>query len=176
MPAEHKDTEVFLELLMINQRKIHSYILSLVPYFNDAEDIMQETISKMWKKFEQFEIGSDFASWGAKFAYYQVLNYRKKKARDILSFNDDIFEQISEIAKGKQFQADRRIEILRECVNKLSSNDRLLIKARCEINNTVKSLASQLSKSIQYVYKHLARIHYRLNICVHSQMREKGEI
>lgn len=161
-------------MLMSNQRKINSYILSLVPNFNDADDIMQETISTMWKKFDQFEMGTDFASWGARIAYYQIMNYRKKKSRDILSFNENVFKQITEVAEKKYLEADERIEMLRDCIRKLKHNDQVLLKARYEQNNSVKSLAMQLKKSIQYVYKHISRIHTLLNLCIKKQIRERG--
>ena len=99
MDSNSKRTEVFLSLLMANQRRINSYILSLVPNFSDADDIMQETITVMWRKFEGFEIGTDFAGWGLKVAYYCILNYRKNKGKDKLVFSDTIFRQIQDVAK-----------------------------------------------------------------------------
>ncbi len=55
MDSNNKKTKIFLSLLMANQRRINSYILSVVPNFSDADDIMQETISVMWRKFDRFE-------------------------------------------------------------------------------------------------------------------------
>ena len=156
MDSNSKRTEVFLSLLMANQRRINAYILSLVPNFNDADDIMQETITVMWRKFEGFELGTDFAGWGLKVAYYCILNYRKKKGKEKLVFSDNIFQQIKEIAKQKQANTDERINYLRRCIEKLKSADQRFLKARYELNYDVKSLAVQLDRSIQNVYKHLS--------------------
>ncbi len=165
---------MFLSLLMANQRRINSYILSVVPNFSDADDIMQETTSVMWKKFDGFEVGTDFAAWGLKVAYYCILDFRKKKGKDRLVFSENIFQQISETAKEKQDKTDDRIGHLRQCIEKLKSGDQRLLKARYELNYNANNLAVQLDRSIQYVYKHLARIHHTLNLCVKRALREEG--
>lgn len=171
MDSNSQRTEVFLSLLMANQRRINSYILSLVPNFSDADDIMQETITVMWRKFESFRIGTDFVSWGLKVAYYCILNYRKQKEKEKFVFSEDLFRQISEIAKEKQSETDDRIKYLRRCIEKLQSADQRFLKARYELNSDVKSLAVQMDRSVQYVYKHLARIHCALNQCVKRAVR-----
>jgi RNA polymerase sigma-70 factor (ECF subfamily) len=156
---------------MANQRRINSYILSLVPNFNDADDIMQETITVMWRKFDSFQIGTDFVNWGLKVAYYCILNYRKQMVKDKFVFSEELFRQISQIAKEKQSQTDERIIHLRRCIEKLQPADQRFLKARYELNTDVKSLAVQMDRSVQYIYKHLARIHYWLNLCVRRAVR-----
>lgn len=173
MDSNNQRTEAFLSLLMANQRRINSYILSLVPNFSDADDIMQETITVMWRKFDKFEIGTDFAHWGLKVAYYCILDHRKKYRRDQVVFSENIFHQIHEVAGRKQPDTDDRIRHLRRCIEKLGPADQRILKARYELNNGVKSLAVQLDRSIQYVYKHLSRIHHSLNLCVKRSLREQ---
>jgi len=173
MGSNNKRTEVFLSLLMVNQRRINSYILTLVPNFSDADDIMQETITTMWRKFDTFEVGTDFAGWGLKVAYYCILDYRKRQQKDRAVFSERLLEQLSEVAREKQTDTDERIRHLRRCIEKLKPEDQRFLKARYELNNGVKSLAVQLDRSIQYVYKHLSRIHHALNLCVKRAIREQ---
>ena len=175
MNSNNKKTKVFLSLLMANQRRFNSYILSVVPNFSDADDIMQETISVMWRKFDGFEVGTDFANWGLKVAYYCILDYRKKKGKSRLVFNEDIFRQIHDVSKEeRQGETDERIRFLRHCIEKLRTADQRFLKARYELNYSAKSLAGQLDRSVQYVYKHLARIHHTLNRCIKRSSREEG--
>ena len=47
--GECDSTERFLALLMSNQRRVHAFILSLVPNRNDADDLLQESIVVMWR-------------------------------------------------------------------------------------------------------------------------------
>ena len=64
----------FMSILVPNQRRILAFILSMVPNKQHTEDILQETLAEMWTKFEQFEIGTDFAAWGCTIAKYKSLN------------------------------------------------------------------------------------------------------
>lgn len=172
MDSNDKKTKVFLSLLMTNQRRINSYVLSVVPNLSDADDIMQETISVMWTKFDGFEVGTDFANWGLRIAYYCILNHRKTKAKDKLVFSENLFQKIHEIAAEKQQDTEARIEHLRRCIGVLQPADQRLLKARYELSCSVQNLAVQLDRSVQYVYKHLARIHHTLNLCVKRAFHE----
>jgi RNA polymerase sigma-70 factor (ECF subfamily) len=174
MDSNNKKTKVFLSLLLANQRRINSYILSLVPNFNDADDIMQETAAVMWKKFEGFEVGTDFAAWGLKVAHYCILEYRKKKGKDRLVFSEKIFQQISNITCQTPDKTDDRINHLRHCIEKLKPGDQRLLRGRYELNCNASNLAAQLDRSTQYIYKHLARIHHSLNLCVKRALRQEG--
>lgn len=173
MDSNDKTTSVFLSLLMTHQRRINSYILSVVPNFSDADDIMQETIAVMWKKFGEFQAETDFDRWGLKIAYYCILNYRKRKGKDKLVFSETLFQQIHDVAKETPHDADERITYLRQCIQALTSPDQRLLKARYELNCSAEGLADQLGRSVQYVYKHLARIHHTLSLCVKRTIRER---
>ena len=172
MDSNQKKTEEFLSLLMSNQRRINSYVLSLVPNMNDADDIMQETITVLWRKFDEFQVGTNFASWGMKVAYYCILDFRKKKAKDKLVFSEDLLNQIHGIALTKQNHTVERMEYLRRCIKRLQPNDQGLLKSRYELGQSAQGLAVHLDRSIQYVYKHLARIHHALHRCVKRAPRE----
>ena len=59
-----------------------------------------------------------------------------------------------------------------EIIEKLNPVDQRLLKARYELNCNANSLAVQLDRSVQYVYKHLARILHSLNVCVKRVFHE----
>ena len=71
------DGREFVSLITANQRRIYAYILTLVPNFNDADDVMQETTATMWERKKDFQPGTDFVAWGARIAYFKILEYRK---------------------------------------------------------------------------------------------------
>ena len=52
--------EQFVSLLMTYQKRIYGFILTLVPNRSYAEEIMQETVMVMCRKFNDFEKGSNF--------------------------------------------------------------------------------------------------------------------
>ena len=44
------DTKYFVSKLMPHHNRLFSYILKMVPNYSDAEDVMQEVVSLLWKK------------------------------------------------------------------------------------------------------------------------------
>jgi len=50
--CEKSNKDDFISLFLSNQRRIFTFILMFVPNRSDAEDLMQETASWMWKNFD----------------------------------------------------------------------------------------------------------------------------
>ena len=63
----------FLRLLMSSREKVYAYILSHVHNSNDAEDIMQDAITVMWRKYDSFEPGYQFYGMGFYYLAYVYL-------------------------------------------------------------------------------------------------------
>ncbi len=68
-------------LMTRHQRRIFSYIYTLVPRRPDADDILQETSLVICEKFDEFEEGTDFVAWACQIAYWRVRYARQKFAR-----------------------------------------------------------------------------------------------
>ena len=159
-------TNTFLQLLMANHKRIYAFILGMVPNYQDAEDLLQETILVMWSKFDQFQQGTSFASWGATVAKYQILNARRKKTIQSLQFNPHVQQLIMEKSESFTDQVDVRMQALRDCIGKLNHRDYELVQMRYEKERDVKEIAVDLDRSMQGIYKRLTRIHNTLLHCV----------
>ena len=168
--TDNRNTEAFITLWLDNQRKISAYILALVPNASDAEEIIQDTATTLWRRFDEFEFGSNFAAWGVKIAHFNILNYRTKSHP--LRLSENLLNQISEVAERKCDDTEVYMEALRLCLDKLSTSDQKLLKARFERGQSVKKIAVHLSRSHQFVYKHLSRIFFALNRCISMRVEE----
>ena len=80
-------TREFVELLSQCERRLYSYILSLVPNFNDADEIAQQTRLRLWERLDRYEPGRDFGAWACTIAHYEYLTWRGKQSRDRLQFS-----------------------------------------------------------------------------------------
>ena len=156
----------FLPLLTANHHRIYGYILSLLPVRADADDIMQEATLIMWKKFRDFHPGTDFVSWGIAIARNLLLNYRKNKYNKVLHLNDEAIKVIEAKSEGFMKKVDTRMDVLKQCVKKLPSRDRLLIRLRYEFEMPVKIIAERLGKNLKTIYKSMARIQDVLARCI----------
>lgn len=167
-------TRQFLGLLMANQRQISAYISVLVPHYNDADDLLQQTITVMWEKFSRYEPGTNFAAWGVRIAYYNILRYRKEKRKTTVQFSDSVFQSFCKVMDKKHCQAEENLSALRSCIQKLASADKSLLHLRYGMNQTVQDIAQQTRKSIQFTYRALSRVHHLLHRCIHRTLGEEG--
>jgi RNA polymerase sigma-70 factor (ECF subfamily) len=164
----------FLQLLMGNDKRIYSFILSLVPNKSDADDLMQEATSLMWRKFSEFEPGSDFVAWGMKFAHNCILNFRKKKARSKLVFKGEIMELLEKESHSMVDKIDHRMSALQDCINKLPPKEARLIHMHYREGIQVKDLAPRVGFSIHQIYRALIRIHGILLRCIRRTVALEG--
>jgi RNA polymerase sigma-70 factor (ECF subfamily) len=160
----------FLQLYRANERRIYGFILSLVPDWSAADDLMQETTMVMWSKFDTFEIGTDFAAWAICIARYQIMNYRKKMRNRRVQFSDDVLEAIDDKVASAAEDVDAIRDALRVCLKKLSERDQRLIHLRYEPDASTKSVAERVGRRIDAVYKALNRIHVQLLYCIRRRL------
>lgn len=175
MSDDHTEIDVekeeqFVKLLLRSEREIFRFILTLVPHLADAEDLLQETCSIMWRKLDEFEPGTNFTAWGISIARYRVLNYRRRMGRSRVVFNEELMTRISESADRLANQSDARIATLYECISKLRDKDRELIHLRYFSENSTKKAAERLGRSVESVYKSMSRIHDALLQCVRRSL------
>ncbi len=100
--------DIFIELLAEHEPRLTTYAMTLVPNWNEAEDVLQEAKMAMWREFDQFELGTNFPAWACKVVFYRVLAQRKKRQRDRLRFSDAFLEAISDEAITSADQLEHR--------------------------------------------------------------------
>ena len=113
-----KGPQAFLELFTPHNRSIFHFILTLIPNWNDAQDVMQETSRVLWEKFETFEPGTDFVAWALTVARYQAMDFCKRRRRG-LSLQEEVAEVFLAEYRHYQDRASDRTSALRQCLTEL---------------------------------------------------------
>lgn len=88
--------EEFTRLLIQNQKRFQGLILSLVPNGTDADDVLQESCAVMWRKFSEFQPGSDFAAWGLRVCRYQVMKHYSRQKREKARLSEEAINAVTE--------------------------------------------------------------------------------
>jgi RNA polymerase sigma-70 factor (ECF subfamily) len=158
--------DAYVRLLGQNQRRITLYVLSLVPRWNDAEEIIQETNLVLWREFDRFELGTNFAAWACKVAFHQILTWQRKQQRDRLRFTPEFLEVVAEEAAVSADRLEERSLLLVECVRKLPEPQRELLRMRYAENCSIDDLAQRVKRTVAAVYRSLSRIRQTLHECV----------
>ena len=167
----------FHRLLYENQGRIYAYVLSLVGNYPDSDDIVQETISTMWRKFDDFVPGTHFAKWGISIAHYKILTYRRKMQKQgTLLYHDDVFDQLPAHFSRNSIHHEDRTEILKECLKKLQDKSLTVIRLRYFENIAPQVIAKCIGISANNVYKILSRAHGFLLTCMKKAMIQRENI
>jgi len=167
--GEPDSTKLFMSLLLSSQKWLYSYILSIVIYPSDAEDILQDTLAEMWKNFTDFTPGSNFIAWGKTIAKYKILNYRKKNKNSKLLFNDDLVD-ILETESDRLDNLPERLEAMKKCSQRLSGKELQFLRMRYELGLSFRRIASQYGVSKQRIYMIISHIHSKLARCIRQRL------
>jgi RNA polymerase sigma-70 factor, ECF subfamily len=172
--SETESRKRLMALMTQHQRRIFSYIYTLVPHRADAEDLLQETSLIICEKFDQFREGTDFVAWACQIAYWRIRYARQKFARSKLIFNQEIVDALAQTAVSMQDEIDDRHVALAGCLRKLHPRDRELLLTRYEPGSCVEEAARRSGRSLEAAYKALTRLRKLLFDCVTHQLSPGG--
>lgn len=172
------DTRRFMGLLVPNQKKIYAFIRYLVPNRADADDILQETLTEMWNKFDDYQEGSNFVGWGVTIARYKILSFVSRKKSKAHHFSEQTLNLLQNDVEHthRHNTIIERIDILKDCIAKLSDKEKKLLHFRYEKDLTFEHIADRFSLSIPAIYKALSRIHASLAKCIRMTLRLRGAL
>ena len=164
-------SEEFIRSFTAAQRPLFLYLLPLLGNPVDAEEVLQETNIVIWKKWHQFELGTNFIAWGRTIARLEVFRYRRSKGNKIALLDEGILNLIaSRIESQPSPLESRRRQALSACIQKLKDSDREIIRLRYEANSNGDQVAKQLGRPPNSVYQSLGRIRRSLMKCIEQQV------
>ena len=163
-------TREFVALLTRYSGRIYSFIRTLVPSHIDADNVFQEVSATMWEKFGQFRKGSDFRAWAFQIVRYKVLSFRKVRSHVPQLFDDELLQRLADEHLVMDDELDASYRALADCYQKLSEEDRRLLDLRYLEAASVSTVAAQVGRSVDFVYKALRRIHGWLYRCVDERV------
>ncbi len=166
-------TALFVRLFAEYNRRIYTFVRALVHEASDADDVFQEVCTVLWRKFDQFESGTDFGAWAFSIVRFEALAFRRRQGRPGRLFSDAFYVAVEEQALATERQSPRQHEALRECLELLSPVHRDLIRRRYEPEATVQSVAEATGRTPNAVYKILRRLHDRLFQCVQQRLEQE---
>jgi RNA polymerase sigma-70 factor (ECF subfamily) len=168
-----EDSPEFVQLLMKNQRRIYAFIRSQVRSPADADDVMQETSTILWTKFEKFEQGTDFARWACRIARLEVLTHLRHRRRLAPLFAEPLADDLADAVLDEIDSVGERHQALAGCLGELPDDDRTLVMERYEPDATVKQMAERRQRSESAIYKAITRIHNWLFNCIERKLSEQ---
>ena len=163
----------FVRLWTAASRRVHSYILTLVLNWTDAEDLLQDVGVTAWEKFGEFDARKDFVAWACGIARNKVLTFNQQSVRRLV-ISSELVEQLTDAVRLESAALEQQHEALQDCLSRLNEMDRQLLRLRYTPDLSVKVVSAETGRSVDAIYKSLQRIYARLNECVSRKLLLKG--
>jgi len=173
---ENESYEQFVALFTRNEPALRAFTRSLVPSWDDAVEVMQNTSLVLWRKFDTFDQDTEFLKWAFVVARFEVLKYRRTIARDRHVFDEDLVNRLAAEAVDESDSLDAERRALQTCLAKLSRQQQELVKSAYEPGTTIKDLARRIGKSATALYKTLNRTRQQLLACIEQTVARENSL
>ena len=168
------DVAEFSQLITESQKRLYSYIYSLLGHSASSWDVLQETNLVLWAKREEFQEGTNFQAWPHTVARFRVLAYLRDKTREPLSLlTPEIFEKLEAEAKPEVTSHEARLRALGNCLTQLAPAASKIVNWHYEEKLSLQKIGEQLSMTTNAVKQALFRARRSLQHCVESTISSK---
>jgi RNA polymerase sigma-70 factor, ECF subfamily len=165
----------FVRLLAAHEHRLGSYVLALVPNWNDSEEIIQQTKLRLWEQFGTYDPTKDFGVWACVIARYEVLTFRTRSARSHVHFSQALIDRMSGELTQTAAESDARLGFIEECLKKLTQWQRDLLWRCCVAGDSTRAVASDLGRKADATRQALLRIRRKLYHCIEDARQKEAE-
>ena len=123
----------------------------------------------LWRRFDEFELGTHFDRWAYTVARFCVMDFRKRRARQDAAFSESAMEAIADATANHNERHEEFRDALEHCLGTLSTDDNQLLKRRSDLDVTNRQIAHDLGRSESAISRALNRIYDALLQCIAAQ-------
>ncbi|QDS98477.1 sigma-70 family RNA polymerase sigma factor [Adhaeretor mobilis] len=168
-------------LLARNDHSIRRFVRSLMPGWDEVDDVLQDTALECWKKFDDFKpqdsesASTEFVRWACVIARYKVLSRQRDYSRDRLVFRESAVNELADAAMSKLGNYEAEKASLEHCLEELSSENRRLIMSVYLPGDSIAKIARENNKKARRLYSKLVALRKSLLQCVQQQMSARDQ-
>jgi RNA polymerase sigma-70 factor, ECF subfamily len=167
----------FLELYAAHEVRLRALALALVPSWDGANDLVQETNVVLWEKFASFSPGSNFFAWAAVIMKLKAKEYWRRRARERLqTFGDGVLCEVAAEAVEMSELLVARERALHHCISKLGEEQLQVLRIRYVEGASIFSVSEALGRTEVAVRKALSRIRKALSDCINRHLKIEGTL
>lgn len=170
-PVRDQRTTEFMCLFTGCERRLYDFVLVLVGNLTDADEVIQETVLKLWSNFDKFAAGTDFGAWARTIAYHQVMDFYRRRGPAVCHMSTEFFAAVSAKVAEQSDELEARQRALEICLQKLSVSDRNVVMRCYDSATPMKDVAASIGRTLTATYQLLWRIRTKLQRCVDQQLR-----
>ena len=154
---------------------LRAFVRASLPDPHDLAEVMQNASVIAWKKFSDLEDAeTGFGPWVSVIARYEILKFRRSKARDRLVLDEDVVEKLLDEPSVSFSMRSEWLLCLSTCLKKLRKDHQSLLQEAYASDMSIKKLAEQRKRKPNAVYQTLSRLRSVLADCIEKEMSTKG--
>lgn len=162
-----------VKVLMRERDRLFAYVWSIVGDIHVAEDVIQEVSLLAADKGGEVANEHALLVWVRKAARLKALEALRSTARRPVPLDDSVLEQMEpHWAKYDRVDSAEMVEALRVCMEKLTENNRRLLKLRYVDGLRMGEVARALGRKAATVYQAMSRLHANLAECVQRRLSD----
>lgn len=174
-PEQDADSELdqarFRESIQAVHARLRSFLLTLTSNPDDAEDVLQEAYIIAWKKFSEFQVGTNFYQWVSRIAFHEARNFnRKRRKHRGIGLSDQLVVDLAKRHSGCGELLEMRRDQLHHCLDKLKPADRSLLLDSYRQSSPRAELAQDYGATTGSLYKKLSILRSKLYDCVNRHL------
>jgi RNA polymerase sigma-70 factor (ECF subfamily) len=166
--------EHFTRLWTEAQPKLAGYLNSLVPDFQEAEDLLQEVAVVLLRKFPEYDERRPFIGWAIGMAKREVLMARRRHARNFLCYQPELVERITEAYEELAPELEDRARALRDCLRLVKGRAGELLRLRYEDTLQIQEIAGRIGIAMVAVRVMLSRSRAVLRACIERKLKTQN--
>jgi RNA polymerase sigma-70 factor (ECF subfamily) len=170
MEDEALKSERFFRLYNSVSLRVYSYLMVMVHNKDSADELLQETATVLWTKFDEYEEDTNFGAWTVSIARLKVLEYFRERKKSRMVFDDSFYEKVSKQAKDLSGDLPVRVDALKDCLDKLPGNQEKLLSMRFKKDLTIKKISQLTGRPLGSLYHSFSRMVRGLRNCVEKKL------
>jgi RNA polymerase sigma-70 factor (ECF subfamily) len=169
-PSDREQHDHFLRLFMEHEQSLRVFVRSLLFSHDEEREVMQEVAIVLWRKFDGDLDSTAFRRWAFGVARMEVMTFRRDRARDRLTFGEDVFDLLAQTVLDQADALEAERNALEICLQKLPEDQRQLVQTAYAPGVKIDDLAQKLGRTAMALYKTLHRIRLTLMDCTRREL------
>ncbi len=164
-----RDAE-FLSLLSRHELQLAACIHAIVPVWQDAEEVLQATRVTLWRRFDDFQLGTNFLAWARAVARNEARAHARRNERHRRVFGEALIDTLLDNIERRRGEEPDRWSAFLQCCRKLGKEARDILRRVYVNHEKIKDVATDLGRSMAGTYAVVSRIRRGLMVCVQERL------
>ncbi len=149
------DSAAFKQLINIYRVQLFGYLWRFSKSRFEAEEMMQETLIKVWKGLKKYNHQQKFSAWIFTIAHNVAMDTirRKKLNNNLIEFNDN--SEFDNNNPLEELVVKERMEIINNSIENLSEKQKSVFLLRQHGGMTFKEIAKATNQPLNTVISHM---------------------